>query len=156
MPDQTTETKEVTTVSKETPEQVVKTTTKVVPPPVKTEHPQRVFEKKKAIFRTYQIVWYILGVIEVLLGFRMALKALGANPLSGFVNLIYTLSDPLALPFSGILPTTISGATVFEWSTIVAAIVYALVAYGLVHLLQMVKPVTLHEVSEAVDEHPNS
>src|SRR5256885_11732132 len=120
-----TETQEVTAV--EHPTRVVKTT-KVVPPSMKTEPPQQVFEKKKVIFRTYQVIWYILAVIEILLAFRVALKALGANPLSGFVSLVYTLSDPLALPFSGILHSTVYTTSIFEWSTLIAALVYAIIA----------------------------
>src|SRR5690349_6937588 len=112
------ETQEVTTVSQ--PTQVVKTS-KVVNPSIQTEHPQRVFEKKKAIFRTYQIIWYILAIIEILLGFRVALKAFAANPFSAFTNLVYTLSDPLAYPFSGILKTSVFGNSIFEWSSVIAA-----------------------------------
>lgn len=149
--DERTETQEVTTVSTNVPEQVVKTTTKVTPPLVKTEHPQRVYEKKKVIFRTYQIIWYILAIIEVLLGFRMTLKALGANPLSGFTSLIYAVTDPLALPFQGIFRITFTGTSVLEWSTLIAAFVYALIAYGLVYLMQLMKPVTPHEVENTVD-----
>jgi hypothetical protein len=144
-------TQEVTTVSTTAPEEIVKTTTKVIPPAVHLEHPQQVYEKKKVIFRTYQIIWYILGVIEIMLGFRMALKALGADSTSGFVSLIYTLSDPLALPFQGVLKISVSGASVFEWSTLIAAFVYALVAYGLVYLMQLMKPVSPSEVEHTVD-----
>lgn len=144
------ETEEVTTIQKENPA-VVKTVKKVVTPPVQMEHPQRVFEKKKVIFRSYQIIWYILGFVEVLLGFRITLKALGANPFSGFVSLIYTLSDPLSIPFSGILKSSVSGSSVVEWSTIFAAIVYLLLAWGLVNLLQFIKPVTPQEVEQTVD-----
>ena len=129
------------------------TTNRVVTPAVVTDPPQRTFEKKKAIFRTYQIIWYILAVIEVLLAFRFALKMFGANPLSGFTSLVYTLSAPLAYPFSGILPTSVFGNSIFEWSTAIAAIVYAIIAYGIVYLFQMVKPVTPTEVSQNVD-HP--
>ncbi len=146
--EETVEKEEVTTVSN--PKQVVKTTT-VTPPPVKTEHPQKVFEKKKTIFRTYQIIWYLLAVVELLLAFRMGLKAVGANPLSGFSNLVYALSNPLAVPFNGVIPSTISGASILEWSTILASIVYLLLAYGLTHLMQMVKPVTPKEVEQEVD-----
>lgn len=131
------------------PEHVVRTT-KVVPA-IKTESPQSAFEKKKFIFRTYQIIWYILAVIEVLLAFRMTLQVFGANPFSPFTNLIYTLSGPLASPFSGILGTYVYGNSTFEWSTIIAAIVYALVAYGIVYLIQLVKPVSPDEVTENVD-----
>lgn len=140
---QETTTEKVTTVS------TAETTT----PPVTNEHPQKVYEKKKAIFRTHQIIWYILAVIEVLLAFRMVFKALGANPYSGFATLIYTLSDPLAYPFSGILRTSIAQDSIFEWSTIVAAVVYALIAYGIVYLIHMMKPVSPDEVEKKVDSH---
>lgn len=147
------EVQEVTTVST-APEQVVKTTKKVAPnAPVMTEHPQRAFEKKKKIFRAYQIIWYVLVVIEVLLIFRLALQALGANSYSGFVSLVYIVSNPLALPFSGILRTGASGNSVFDWSIIIAMIVYALIASGLVQLMQLIKPVTPHEVEQTVDNN---
>jgi hypothetical protein len=136
----------------EQPGTVVKKTTVVNPPPaIKTEHPQVAYNKKHAIFRAYQIIWYILGLIEVLLGFRVAFKALGANPLSGFTALIYALTDPLALPFQGILRTTVTSGSVFEWSTIIAALVYALLAYGIIYMMQMVKPVDPGEVEATVD-----
>lgn len=126
-------------------------TTRIENTPVTTEPPQRVFEKKKTIFRTYQVIWYILAVIEILLAFRTVLKAIGANPASGFTLFIYAISAPLALPFSGILPTSVSGNSVFEWSNIIAAVVYVLLAYGIIHFLQMAKPVTPTEVEETVD-----
>lgn len=141
---------EVTTVEKSQPVQVVKTTKKVTPP-IQTEHPQKVFEKKKVIFRSYQVIWYILGLIEVLLAFRLTLKAIGANPFSAFVALIYGLSDPLALPFGGIISSGTYGTSVFEWSTIFGALVYFLAAWGLVSLLQFAKPVTPQEVEKEVD-----
>ena len=137
------EREEVTTVTKKVVEQ----------PVVVTEHPQKTFVKKKAIFRTYQVIWYILGVIETLLAFRIALKSLGAYPFSGFTKFIYALSDPLALPFSGILGVTVNAGSVFEWSTFIAIAVYALIAYGIVEFLQFAKPVTPEEVEQGVDGH---
>ncbi|MBP9718990.1 MAG: YggT family protein [Candidatus Levybacteria bacterium] len=115
-----------------------------------SEHPQKVFEKKKTIFQTHQIIWYIVGVIEVLLGFRMALKALGANQTSFFTSMIYTLSDPLVLPFSGILPTSGTITATFEWSTIIAAVVYLILALGITELIRLLKPVTPDEVEHTV------
>jgi hypothetical protein len=141
---------EVTTVERSQPQQVVKTTKRVTPP-VQTEHPQKVFEKKRVIFRSYQVIWYFLALIEVLLGFRLTLKAIGANPFSGFVNLVYGITDPLAFPFSGIIGSGTYGTSVFEWSTIFAALVYFLIAWGLVSLLQFAKPVTPQEVEKEVD-----
>jgi len=122
-----------------------------VVPATPGEHPQKTYTKKKAIFRAYQVIWYILGVIEILLVFRVVLKALGANPNSGFTNLIYSLSNPLALPFRGIFQTTVVEGSVFEYSTLIAGAVYALVAYGIVQLFQFIKPTNPQEVQEKVD-----
>lgn len=115
--------------------------------------PQGAYQKKKVIFRAYQVIWYILGVIEVLLAFRIVLKALAANPTSGFTSFIYALSDPFALPFAGIFGIVASrSGNVVEWSTFVAMIVYAIVAYGIVKLIQLVKPTNPVEVEQGVSQ----
>lgn len=145
-----TQTLEETTVSTPTAQQVVRRT-KVVVPRVKTGSPQEEYEAKKVIFRTYQIVWYILGTIEVVLAFRVILKLLGANPQSGFTSFIYAISNPFALPFAGILRVTAVSEVVLEWSTLVAMAVYAIVAYGIVSLFQLVKPTNPEEVEQTVD-----
>jgi len=141
---------EITTTEVSAPQQVVRTAKQAVAPPIKTEHPQKVFEKKKKIFRTNQVVWYILVFIEVLLIFRAGFKAIGADPSSGFVNLIYSMTELMVVPFQGIIRTAVSGNSVIEWASVIAGIVYALIAWGLVYLLQFIKPVTPHEVEEQV------
>lgn len=142
---------EVTTIEKSAPTQVVKTT-KQVESAVQTEHPQKVFAKKKVIFRSYQVVWFLVGIIEVLLGFRVTFLALGADPNSGFVSFIYAITSPFTFPFQGILRSSVApGGAVFEWSTIIAAVVVLLIGVGLVQLMQFIKPVTPQEVSNSVD-----
>ncbi len=131
------------------PQQVVKTI-KQVDPGVKVEHPQKVFDKKKQIFRFNQVVWYILVLIEVLLVFRLVFKMVGANPASGFVNLIYSMTDLMVIPFQGIIGSISTTGAYFDWAAIIAGIVYALLASGLVYLLNFVKPVTPREVEEQV------
>lgn len=88
-------------------------------------------------------IWLLVGIIEILLAFRFILKLLGANPNSGFVEFVYSVSSPLTAPFNGIFstPTTEGDVTtsVFETSTIVAIIVYAIIAWGLVKLATLNK-----------------
>jgi hypothetical protein len=85
------------------------------------------------------IVWYILGFIEILLAFRFVLKLLGANPASGFVNFIYSITGILTAPFDSIFGVTRATAgetrSVFEPSILVAGAVYALIAWGIVKLI---------------------
>lgn len=150
MTDQDEEVQEVTTVSESATPQVVRQT-RVLKPVINNGSAQNNYDSKKVIFRTYQIIWYVLGVIEVLLGFRILLKLMGANTYSGFVQFIYSVSDPFALPFSGILRTQAASGSVLEWSTFIAMAVYAIIAYGLVALFQLVKPTNPTEVSNTVD-----
>ncbi len=88
-----------------------------------------------------RIVWFIAGVLLVLLGFRFALVLLGANPANGFANFIYTASHPFAAPFFGLFGYSLRyGVSRFEVSTLVAMAVYALIAYGIVRLITIRKP----------------
>lgn len=86
-------------------------------------------------------IYYVLGVIEVLLAFRFLFKLLGANQASGFVSFIYTITGILAAPFKGIFSTFVteglSARSVFEPSVIIAFIVYAIIAWGLVMLIRL-------------------
>lgn len=119
--------------------------------PLENQTPQQAYTKKKVIFRAYQIIWYILGVVEVLLAFRFVLRFLGANPDTGFTSFIYNLSAPFALPFRGVIRATQVGNSTIEWSTLIAMIVYLIIAYGLVKLFQLIKPTDPQEVESTVD-----
>ncbi len=120
--------------------------TKKVQPQVRGEAPQKVYEKKKGIIRSNQVIWYILGLIEVLLSFRFLMKALGASTASGFTSFIYGITTPLTLPFNGILRGFSFGNSIFEWSTVIAGAVYLCVAWGLVYLLELIYPISPNDV----------
>lgn len=105
----------------------------------------------KPLYRGTQIVWYVLGVLEVLLAFRFVLKLLGANPAAGFSNFIYSLSYPFTLPFSSVFGVSQVSGSVFEWTTLLAMAVYWLVAFGLIKILTMSKAVTTPEASVKLD-----
>lgn len=83
-----------------------------------------------------RIIWYIGGVILVLLAFRFVLALLGANPASGFASFIYNTSYPLVAPFFGLFGYNLQkGVARFELFTLVAMAVYAIVAAGLARLV---------------------
>jgi uncharacterized protein YggT (Ycf19 family) len=137
---------EITTVQHEAPAHVVKRTTRQVEPAVRGEAPQQVYDTKKTIIRFNQIIWYILGLIEVLLAFRLLLKILGANPTVGFTSFINAITDPFAMPFRGIVAASVTGSSMFEWSTIIAGLVYLCLAWGVIYLLDLVYPITPSDV----------
>jgi hypothetical protein len=87
--------------------------------------------------REQNVVYYILGVIEVLLGLRFLFKLLGANAGSGFVSFIYSLTSIFVLPFIGIFRTVASTGAVFEPATVIAMIMYGIIAYGIIRLIRI-------------------
>ena len=87
------------------------------------------------------LIYFFFGVLEILLVFRLVLKLLGASMASGFVRLIYGLSGIFVMPFEGIFrkgyTQGVETTSVLEPSTIVALIVYMVLAWGIVKLVRI-------------------
>ena len=87
------------------------------------------------------LVYFVFGLLEILLGFRFVLKLLGANPATSFVDFIYNLSSVFVAPFEGIFNASLAKGdvttSVFEPATLVALIVYVVIAWGIVALIRL-------------------
>ena len=90
-----------------------------------------------------RIVSFTLAILEVLFAMRLIFKLLGANPTNGFISFIYNLSGFFLAPFSGIFRSAVNPGietkSVLEASTIIAMIVYALVAIGIIRLIEILR-----------------
>jgi uncharacterized protein YggT (Ycf19 family) len=84
-----------------------------------------------------RVIWFVAGVIIVLLAFRFLLSLLGANTTNGFANFIYSTSHPFVSPFFNLFSynSYSYGVSRFEVYTLVAMLVYFVVAWGLVRLV---------------------
>ncbi|MFA6013213.1 MAG: hypothetical protein WC799_24705 [Desulfobacteraceae bacterium] len=91
--------------------------------------------------RAEYVIYFIFGLLEILLAFRLVLKIMGASAASGFVRFIYSLTGVFILPFEGIfrrgMTQGIETTSVLEPSSIVALIVYAVLAWGIVKLTRI-------------------
>lgn len=87
------------------------------------------------------LVYFLFGALEIILAFRLVLKFMGASPLSDFVAMVYGVSGMFTLPFEGIFRSVfgygVETISVIEPSTIVAIIVYAVLAWGIVRLIRI-------------------
>ena len=91
---------------------------------------------------------FSLGLVEIVIGLRILLKLLGANPQAPFVVWIYETTRPLLVPFAGIFPAPTIGVFVIEFSAIFGLVIYALLAY----LIDVVIEFLREKSSELVKE----
>jgi YggT family protein len=108
---------------------------------VRSEHvsvPSQASQRVASVVRVKQVIYFVFGAIEALLAIRFVLLLLGASEASWFVGLIYALSRPFALPFQGIFSEPSFGGSMIAWSALVGIIVYALFAYGLARLVELI------------------
>ena len=77
-------------------------------------------------------IYLLFGILEGLLGIRFVLGLLGANPAAGFAQFIYGLTGPFIAPFVGLFGQPRFEGSVFEFNSLVAILVYALIAWVLV------------------------
>jgi len=110
----------------------------------------------KPLYRGTQIVWYVLGLIEVLLAFRFVLKLLGANPDAGFTTFIYGITYVFAAPFLSVFRVSQVAGSVLEWTTILAMFVYWVVALGVIRLFLMGKTVSTPEAAAKLNKQENN
>ena len=107
------------------------------------ERRQRVVEhtpstRRLVVSRISQFVWLIVAVIVVLLAFRFALMLLAANPSNGFASVIYNVTNVLVAPFATLLQTPVfEGGSVVDVASIVAMVVYILVAWVFLQLFRI-------------------
>lgn len=78
-----------------------------------------------------RVIWYIAGFIMTFLALRVVLLLLAANQGNFFVDFIYAVGGFFAAPFSGIFGSPTFGESFFDTASLVAIVVYALVAWGL-------------------------
>jgi YGGT family len=89
-------------------------------------------------FRATAVVGFIVGIIDVLIAARFLGKLLGASSQSAFVNAIYQVSGVFVAPFTGIFGDTGNKTNTFETASLVAIVVYAVIAWGIVVLIRII------------------
>lgn len=84
------------------------------------------------------LVGFLFTVLEGLIGLRVILKLIDANAQNAFASFVYKLTALFVAPFAGLVGNPAMGGNVLEITSIVALIVYALVAAVLIRLVWLV------------------
>jgi uncharacterized protein YggT (Ycf19 family) len=93
------------------------------------------------IFRAF--INIVVGIIELLLTFRLIFEFLVVNTGTPYVAWLYGVTAPLVAPFSKILPNWKFSGFVVDFGTVAALIVYALAGYLLLMLFPYSRNVAL-------------
>jgi uncharacterized protein YggT (Ycf19 family) len=108
------------------------------------EYRERVVEhvpstRNVLVSRINRLLWLLAAIVVGLIAFRFVLMLIAANPGSGFVSFIYSLTDVLVAPFTGILgtPATDMG-NVVDMASVFAMIVYVLLVWVITNLIRIV------------------
>ena len=87
-------------------------------------------EQRIMTFKATQLIWLLLGILEVLIALRIGLKLIGANPESLIVAGIYGFTGLFLFPFTSLIGSPAAGNMVLELSSMFAMLIYALVGWA--------------------------
>jgi YggT family protein len=95
-------------------------------------------QRRYTLVRITEIIWLITGFLESLIGIRFVLKLIAANPNAGFAQFIYGMTGPFLVPFHDLTAAPAVAGAVLEIPSLIAMLVYALLAWGIVLILWIV------------------
>ena len=112
-------------------------------PDIEIEHRKKVIEdvgaaRRQSVSKVVQFVWLLFGILEAAIGLRVFLKLIAANPSNLFALLVYSLTDLFLWPFAGLTRSPSAGGFVLEIPSVIAMIVYAVMAWVLASLIWII------------------
>jgi hypothetical protein len=91
-----------------------------------------------AIEKLNDFLQWFLVVMEVTLAIRFFFKLIGASPANLFAGFLFALTDIVLIPFSNIVRSpSIATNQAFEWSTLIAMIIYWLIFWAIRRFLSI-------------------
>ncbi len=97
---------------------------------VRTTQHEEGREQRVATFQVTQLIWLLLGVLEIMLAMRVVFKLIAVNADNLFASLLYFVTGLFVAPFASLTSAPALGSMVLEISTIIAMFVYLLIAWG--------------------------
>ena len=113
-------------------------------------------DQRVATFKATQLIWLLLGILEAALALRIVFKLIGVNEANPFAALLYAVTDFFVAPFASLIGAPAAGGMVLEISSIIAMIVYFLIAWALERIVYVLfyrprGPVSVRQTS--VSDH---
>jgi hypothetical protein len=84
-----------------------------------------------ATFKATQVIWLLLGLLEAAIALRVIFKLIAVNGANPFAALLYSATGLFVAPFASLIGAPAAGGMVLEISSIIAMIVYLLIAWAI-------------------------
>jgi len=94
----------------------------------------RAGERRQMVARLTNLMLILLTALEGLIGFRVALKLIAANPANPFASFIYGLSQLFVAPFLNLTISPGAEGIVLEVPSLIAMAVYAFAGWLVIRL----------------------
>ncbi len=98
---------------------------------VRTEQHEAGQSQRVTTFKATQIIWLLFGLLEAAIGLRVLFKLIAVNPANPFADFLYNVTGLFLAPFATLIRAPSADGMVFEVSSIIAMIVYFLIAWAL-------------------------
>lgn len=112
--------------------------------------------RRQTIERVSALISFLFSVLEGLIGLRVLLKLMETNPQNAFASTVYNFTALFLAPFTGLTSNPAVDGIVLEITSIIAMIVYALIAWAVIRLvwLAFYQPSTRTVSSSERDQSP--
>jgi hypothetical protein len=88
-------------------------------------------DQRVATFKVTQLIWLALGLLEAALALRVVFKLIAVNASNAFAAFLYAVTDLFVAPFASLTGAPSAGGMVLEISSVIAMIVYLMIAWAL-------------------------
>lgn len=95
-------------------------------------------QRHLSVSKVTNFIWLLFGILEGLIGLRIFLKLIAANPNNPFANLVYQFTSLFLWPFQGLTTNPSAGGIVLELTSLIAMLVYALLGWAIVRLIWLI------------------
>lgn len=95
-------------------------------------------EQRATTFKITQVIWLLLGILEALIALRVVFKLVGVNAGNSFATLLYGITGFFIAPFASLAGAPSAGNVVLEVSSLIAMLVYLLIAWALERIVYVI------------------
>lgn len=94
-------------------------------------------DREVATFKVTSLIWLLVGILEAALGIRFVFKLIGVN-VNSFARFLYSVTGVFTKPFESLLGAPSVGNNVFEVTTLIAMVIYALIGWAIERIVWLI------------------